>query len=99
MAYSYAQLEDLRVRVNQRLAAQQTELTTAKGQFTAIKNTLTGMGTEYGPWATEVEALATANPNDNAVKALKAAKDRIVAEFGSTQTKAAALETAVNAVA
>lgn len=101
MAYSYAQLEDIRVRVNRDLAAQQTQLEASKSQFTTIKNRLTSMESQYGGaggWVDQIDALASSNPNDEAVQALKAAKDRLVSEFGITKTEAEALETAVNQV-
>ena len=98
MANSYSQLQDIKTRIVRDLAAQQTQLTTATGAFTAIKNNLTAMQSTYAEWATEVNAFATANPTDAAALALKAERDILVAEFESTKTDATALETAVNGV-
>jgi hypothetical protein len=98
MANSYAQLQDIKDRIIRDLAAQQTQLTTATGAFTAIKNNLTAFQSLYTTWATEVDALATANPTDAAIMALKAERDLLVSEFASTKTDAEAYETAVNGV-
>ena len=98
MAMSFTQLQDVKARIIRDLAGQQQQLETAKGSFTQIKNSLTGFENTYAGWATEVNTLATANPSDAAVMALKAERDRFVAEFSSTKVEAIALETAVAAV-
>jgi len=56
------------------------------------------MQSTYSSWATEVDALAAANPSDAAVIALKAERDRMVAEFNQSKTRADALTAAVNGV-
>ena len=95
MAYSYTQLQEIKTRIIQQLAQQQNAVDAAKAQFTVIKTTLTDMQSTYGGWATEVNTLATANPNDDAIKALKAERDLLVNEFATTKTRATAIETAV----
>ena len=96
--YTFTQLQELKARVVSQLASEQTKLTSATGQFTAIRNTLTGMQATYSQWATEVDTMAAANPADAAITALKAERDLLVAEFQSTKTLSTAYETAVNAV-
>lgn len=96
MAYSYSQLQDIKARIVRELAAEQSRLETAKTAFAGISGSLAGMQTNYAEWATEVNALATANPNDDAIQALKSERDLLVAEFASTKTSAEALDTAVN---
>ena len=98
MAYTYAQLETLSDRVVSELARNQDQLEAAINQFAAIEASLTAMGTTYSTWVTEINALATANPSDDAVLALKAKKDRLVAEFNTSQTRATALKTAVDGI-
>lgn len=99
MTMSFTQLQDVKNRIVRDLAAQQQQLETARGAFTAIKNAMTQLENTYGGWAAEVNTLATANPNDAAVQALKAERDRYVAEFNSTKAKAAELETAIAGIA
>lgn len=95
MAYTYAQLRTISQRVLTELARNQDQLDSAKAQFSAVETSLNQMGTQYAEWATQVDALASANPNDEAVKALKADKDRMVSEFNGSRTRAAALKNAV----
>ncbi len=96
MPMSYAQLQDVKTRINSQLAAQQTQLTTAKGAFAGVAANLGVMQTTYADWATEVNTLATANPNDDAIKALKAERDLLVSEFAASKTEAETLDTTVN---
>lgn len=96
MAYSYSQLQDIKSRVVRDLAAQQTQLTTAKGAFAAVATALGGMQTAYAGWAGEVNTLVTANPNNDAIKALKAERDLLVDEFAASKTEAETLNTLVN---
>lgn len=96
MAYSYAQLQDLKNRAVRDLAARQTELESAKGAFASISSQLTQMQQTYNGWAGEVNTMATANPDDAAIQALKAERDLLVSEFASTKTDAEAADTAVN---
>lgn len=95
---TYTQLTDVADRVRRELATHQNNLEAAKAAFASVSSGLTSMGTSYGTWASEVNALATANPNDAAVQALKADKDRMVTEFNSTKTRADALTSAVNGI-
>ena len=96
MAYSYAQLQNIKDRIVRDLSNQQSSLETAKGQFGAISSNLAAMQAEYTTWAVEVNAMATANPNDDAIQALKAERDLLVSEFQSTKDEADALDAAVN---
>lgn len=96
--YSFTQLEEIKSRIVTQLAAQQNQIESAKGSFAAAEATLTGMQSTYGDWATDVNTLATANPNDAAVQSLKAFRDRLIAEFTSTKNTATALKNAVNEV-
>lgn len=98
MAMTYAQLQDVKTRIVRELAAQQTQLSSAKGVFAQISSTLSAMQTTYTEWATEVNALAASQPNNDAVKALKAELDKLVAEFQSTKTSADAYQAAVDGV-
>ena len=96
--YTYAQLRVISQRVLQQLAQNQDQLDSAVAQFASVEAALTAMGTSYSEWATQVNDLATANPNDEAVVALKADKDRMVAEFNASKTRATALKTAVDGI-
>lgn len=98
MAYTYAQLRTISQRVLTELARNQDGLDAAASQFTSIEASLNQMGVTYSAWASQVDALATASPNDEAVTALKADKDRLVSEFNASKTRATALKTAVDGV-
>lgn len=98
MAYTFSQLQDIKNRVVRDLAAQQAAMDSAKGQFTTSKTALAAMGATYTQWATDVNALAVANPSNAAALALKAEKDALVLEFNTATTRATALETAVNGI-
>jgi hypothetical protein len=98
MAFTYTQLQDIKNRIVRELANEQAKTETAVGAFTEIKNALTQMESNYSQWAIEVNDMAAANPNDDAISALKAERDLLVAEFGTSKTLATAYETAVNGV-
>jgi hypothetical protein len=98
MDYTYAQLRVISQRVLQELARNQDALDAAVAQFATVESSLTQMGTAYSEWATQVNALATANPSDDALLALKADKDRMVAEFNASKTRATSLKTAVDGI-
>lgn len=98
MAMTYTQLSEISDRVRRELAGNQNNVEAAKSQFAAVSASLTAMQSAYTTWAQEVNALATANPSDAAVLALKADKDRMVAEFAATKTRADALTAAVNGI-
>lgn len=99
MAYNYTQLEEIRDRVKNDVAAVQNRLDTAKASFTAIVAACDAIAAQYGGaggFVSQVNALATANPDDAAVQALKASVDRMVSDFQATKTAAQAADTAVN---
>lgn len=96
--YTYTQLEELAARVVRELAAERQKIDNARAQFAASETVLTNMQNQYGDWATEVNALAAANPDDPAIQALKAKRDLIIAEFGDTSVLATSLRNAVDAV-
>lgn len=98
MAYSFAQLRDIESRIVRDLADVHARLDSAVGAFTAAETALTGLQSSYATWATEVNAFLTANPDDDAVKTLKASRDRLVAEFVSAKTRAGNLKTAVSGI-
>lgn len=98
MAFTYAQLRTISQRVLSELARNQDGLDAAVAQFASIEASLNQMGTTYATWATEVNALASANPADQAVIALKADKDRLVAEFNASKARATALKAAVEGI-
>lgn len=98
MADNYTQLEQLRQRANDAVANAYVKTADAKAKFTEIKLEVSDIAGMYTQWTLDVDALLAANPNDSAVKALHASKDRIVTEFGIVQAQAEALETAVSQV-
>ena len=98
MAMTYTQLSSISARVRQQLAQNQDQIDASKAAFAQVSASLTGMESTYGTWATEVDTIATANPSDAAITALKADKDRMVAEFNSTKTRANSLTTAVTGI-
>lgn len=98
MAMTYTQLSDVSDRVRRELATHQNNLEAAKNSFAQVSSGLTTMQSAYTAWAQEVNALVAANPSDAAVLALKADKDRMVAEFAATKTRADSLTTAVNGI-
>lgn len=98
MAYTYAQLRTISQRVLTDLARNQDNLDAGKALFASVETSLTQMGSQYADWATQVDALATANPADEAVLSLKADKDRMVSEFNASKTRATNLKNAVAAL-
>lgn len=98
MAMTYTQLSNIAERVRQELARNQDQIEASKAAFSQVSASLTNMGTTYSAWASEVNALAVANPGDPAVASLKAHKDRMVAEFNITKTRADALTSAIDGI-
>lgn len=99
MAYSYTQLEEIRDRVKNEVASVQNNLDSAKSRFSQIVAACDAISAQYGGaggFVQQVNALATAHPNDAAVQALKASVDRMVSDFRATKTAAQAADTAVN---
>lgn len=93
---TYAELESAKKTIIDQLAAEQNNLAVAKAKFGQISNSLATMQTTYGTWAGEVNALAVAEPANAAVLALKAARDKLVAEFASAKAEADSLDTTIN---
>lgn len=98
MAFTYSQLEQIKTRIQAQLETHENNLDACVAQFTAIKDALTTMQTQYSGWATEVDDYLTANPGNEAAVVLQAQKDALVAEFSSKKTRATDLETAVNGI-
>lgn len=70
----------------------------ARENPTAVKNSLDSLSSQSATLIADIEAAATASPNNVALQNLKAELDLLVAEFQTNRAEAAALETAVQGV-
>lgn len=95
---NFAQLQDIKNRIVRDLANQQSQLTTAKGSFAAVSQSLATLQATYTGWAGEVNLLYAADPSDPAIAALKAERDLLIAEFAGTKAEADNLHDAVQSV-
>ena len=64
----------------------------------AAKNSLTLLATTYGPYKTELNALAAANPADTWLVNKSAEIDRFAADFAAYSTLADSLIAAIDAI-
>ena len=65
---------------------------------TVINNAVSGltqMATTYGTHATDIDTMASDNPNDEALQAQKLEKDKLVADFQALKTVAQGMKTAL----
>ena len=64
----------------------------------AAKNSLIVLGTTYGPYKTELNALAVANPTDNWIVDKSAEIDKFAADFAIYSALADSLIAAIDAI-
>lgn len=89
-----AALDNVRNDVNNN----KSRYTGAVAQILAAKNAVANLATTYAAVATEINAQATALPNDTAWKMAKARLDKIVAEYNALRTKLQAAVDALTAI-
>lgn len=95
MATTYTSARVALTEIAQRSDANRKRLDQAKATISAADADLGAMPTAYGTIVTDINAAAAAAPGDAALQALKAEKDKLVADFQALKTEAAALKTAV----
>ena len=64
----------------------------------AAKNSLTALGTTYGPYKTELNALAAANPTDTWLVGKSAEVDKFASDFALYSALADSLIAAIDAI-
>jgi hypothetical protein len=98
MATNFTQRDAALDEIATRITGEINRMNQAVAAFTTAKGNLAALASQYGAIITEINESATASPNDAAVQAQKARKDKYVADFQAAQTRATSLETAVDGI-
>ena len=96
MASTFSQIKSGLDALADRLSANRAKALTSKQSNTDIAADITQMGTDNAQLFTDINALATANPNDVAIQNAKAEKDQLVAEGTALKNAATAAANAMN---
>lgn len=70
----------------------------ARALIAQAESELAALGTTYSSFVSELDSVATANPNDPAWQAAKYEKDHMVTDFNTLKTRATNLKNAFDAV-
>lgn len=95
MPATFSQIKSALDEIAQRIAARRSELQRARTELVGIQTDLTNMATAYSAVIADINAFATANPNDAAAQTALAEKNQLVAEFTALKNAATA---GVNAI-
>ena len=88
---TYAELEFAIADAQSQLVSAMQRAKTGKVQIGQSNTTISGLGAQYSAIVTAINSLATAEPGNAAVQALKARKDRLVADFQTVSANIAAM--------
>jgi len=80
MAKAFFEIRAALTDVGQRAIAAQGQLAQAQRQVVAALADVQGLAATYAPFLSDLDALASSDVTDPAVKAAKAEKDRLVGE-------------------
>lgn len=98
MALTYTQAKATLDEIAVRSEAARKRLSRARDLIAEAEADLAKMATDYSGFVTELNAAATANPNDEAWKSAKAEKDLMVVDFQALRTRATSLKNAYDGV-
>lgn len=98
MASTYTERKKALDEIAERSTQNAKRLTQAKSTIDAALADLTAMQTAYSQIVTDINSDATANPSDQAYQNMKLEKDKLVADFLATKTKANAQKTALEGI-
>lgn len=96
MAYTYSATKVALDEIATRIAQNRKRLVDSRSQAATAEAELTAMQTQYQTIVTELNAAATAAPNDEAIQSQKLEKDKLVADFSALKTKATAIKEAID---
>lgn len=95
MATTYTQAKAVLDEIAARSEQNRKKLDQAKAVIVAADNDLGSMASAYYAFVSDLNALATANPDDAAIQAAKTEKDAMVTDFQALKTVSAGLRTAI----
>lgn len=72
------------------------QMANAQAALSAVQSTLGGLAAKYSGVISDIDADATANPSDSALQAMKAEKDKMVADFQAQKARADSFVSAVS---
>lgn len=98
MALSPTQIAATNTLVASDLKANMDRINATLSNAQAAKNSLTLLSQTYGPYKTELNALAAANPTDTWLVNKSAEIDRFAADFAAYSVLADSLITAIDAI-
>lgn len=95
MATTYYEAKAVLDEVSARMTADAKRADQAKALIVAADNDLAAMATDYSGFASDLDTLASNNPNNDAIQVAKAEKDQLLTERATLKSMLAALRTAV----
>jgi len=98
MAVTYTQTKATLDEIAARTELARKRLEDARRLLVTAETDLNKMPENYGAFVAELEAQATANPDDRAWQGAKAEKDQMVADFQVLASLATALKSAYDSV-
>ena len=98
MAATFSEAQVALDEIAARIQANSKRLTGASSTITQAEADLTAMASNYTAVVAAIEAAVTGNPDDVAYVNLKAAKDKLVAEFQALKADATAMKNALAAL-
>lgn len=99
MAFTYSEITTALDEIRARIASNRSRLASARATVLQAETDLTAMNAAYSQYVTDLNTMVTANPDDAAVQAAKADKDRLVSDFQALKTKATNIKNAIDGVA
>jgi hypothetical protein len=98
MDYTYSQIKTGLDEISGRIVSNRNQLASAKAQIATAEGALGGMAVQYTPLVQAVDQALAAEPENPALAAAKAEKDKLVAEFLALQAVATSMKTALAAI-
>lgn len=98
MALRYAEAKSQRNDVSVDLRRIVEALRDIQGRASAQHAKAASLPSTYASLASGIDALATANPNDQVIQSLKAEKDKLDSEFVTIRNLCESMKTAVEAI-
>ena len=98
MALTTTEISATNTQVAEDLKGNMDRINATLANAQAAKNSLVLLGTTYGPYKTELNALAVANPTDAWIVSKSEEIDKFASDFSAYQAIADSLITAIDAI-
>lgn len=98
MATTYDDRKVALDEIAERIQTNRKRLKQARQLVATAESDLSSMTTVYSEIVTDIDAAATANPDDDAFRHQKLDKDKLVAAFNTLETQATDIKNAIDGV-